>query len=580
LVLLVVVAVAGVVVAVTGAAKPVPGLAFLQAGHWIASPALGLVVHVDGADRKPDAEVALPNVEPGSQVVQGETSGYVVGRASATEFGKSTLTVEGTTPLPRSGKRPVPVEIVGGPYVVYTDIGTVVRFGPEPLTVSANGPVGPPVTTSDGSVWLHRTDSGAVCRLARGASSLACPAVAPAGHAGGLTVSGDKPVFVDFTDDTMSTVEADGLGDPVRVGFDVPPTAALAPADVAGKVAVLDPVGDDLYLVDAALDGAGRLGGERPQATKVDLPAGEYAGPSVTGEAVVLLDHDRASVRTYGSDGSERKATPIPAEKGKPELVRGDDARVYVDGGEGKHVVVVDRDGSVNPVPVVGVKPEDRRQPSSPPNETTTTAKPADPPPQQPVQPAPGRTTQPPVRRPDPTTQPPPPPPIVATPPGIPGNLAVNITTQQTDATVTWSAAAPNGAPVTAYHLSWQRDDGSRAGAATVPAGTLSHVVPGIWSGADIPFTVTVVAENSAGRGTPASVRTVPPVPTRTITLSQGARSAECGQSNCYWMHVVMSGFEPGSMVNVFPYSTDPNYSNVGHGQRIDENGNVDLDAF
>ncbi|KOV87287.1 hypothetical protein ADL03_07755 [Nocardia sp. NRRL S-836] len=566
---MVVVCLGAVTTALTGAVRPVSGLEFLQSGHWVVNVALGQAVHVDGANKKPDGQVALPKVDRGSQVVQSPTSGYVVGSNDVTEFDRSTLEVERTVPLPSNGERPTAVEVAGGPYLVYAESGQVVRMGGgEPKVLSAGRGLGAPVTTEDATLWVHRAETGAICAWARGADQLSCPASAPAGHTGGLTVSGGKPVFVDATAGSMSTVEASGLGEQTPLGLSLPPGVRVAPADVAGKIAILDPDRDRLHLVEP---------GGTP--VTVDLPAGDYASPSVTGTSVVLLDRGKNVLRTYGGDGRPRKETPIPAEKGEPRLSRGEDARVYVDGAEGKHVVVVDGDGSITPVEVEGKGKNEKPQP---PTAQPPTAQPplALPDPQPPIvqQPPAGRT-QPPVRQnPPPATQAPPPA-IPATPPGLSGNLAVNITSNETAATVTWTAAPANGAPVTSYRLSWARDDGSRAGSATVSGSVFTHVIPGIWSGKDLPFTVTVVAVNSAGQGPPASQRTVPNTQP-TITISRGGPAPECKEPNCAWMRVVMRGFEPNTYIDVMPHSTDPGYSNPGHGAQLDSEGNAELEAF
>lgn len=567
---LVIAVVATATLVLTGAAKQVPGLEFIPSGHWIANPDLGLVVRVDGGTKKPDAQVSVP-VTPGSQVVQDGTRGYVVGKDDVTIFGKSTLSVEATVPAPVKGERPVTIETAGGAYSVFRQSGQIVRLGLEPKVMSAEGPVGPPVTTSDGTVWVHRTDSGKICKIARGAGALDCSAAAQPGHAGSLTVSSGKVVFVDTTADTMSVVEAKGLGAAVKLGVDAPPNARIAPVDAAGRLAVLDPAANRMHLVEARVDEKGALAQQRPAATTVPLPAGEYDGPSVSGESIVLLDHKNNSVRTYDVEGRQKQSTAIPAEKGKPEIVRGEDARVYVDGGEGKHVVVVDKHGSLQQVPVIGAKPEEPKQPAPPQAQPQPQGdKPVAPPNTVKPVPPPVRTNQP---------KPPPPPPIPVTPPGMPQNLAIAITTKQVDATVTWGAAPANGAPVTAYHISWQ-SEGGRSGSASVPGGTLSYVVKGIWQGTDHPFTVTVVAQNSAGRGAPATARQAPPPSTKKISLSKGALAPECGRPDCYWMHIVMTGFEAETRYKVDPHSSDSGYSNPGHSLTTDEQGSAVLDAF
>lgn len=572
---LVIAVVATATLALTGAAQQVPGLEFISPGHWIANPEAGLVVHVDGATKKPDTQMSVPGLTPGSQVVQDGTHGYVVGKDDVTIFGKSTLSVEATVPAPVKGERPVPIETAGGAYSVFRQSGQIVRLGLDPKVISAGGPVGPPVATSDGTVWVHRTDSGEICKVARGAAGIDCPVVAPPGHSGALTVSGGRVVFVDSTADTMSVVEAKGLGTAVKLGVDVPPDARIATADAAGRLAVLDPSGNRMHLVEARVDEKGALAEQRPPAATVPLPAGEYDVPAVSGESVVLLDHKSSSVRTYDVEGREKHTTSIPQEKGKPEIVRGEDARVYVDGGEGKHVVVVDKDGSLQPVPVIGAKPEAPKQPVP-----QAADKPADKPADRPVAPPnTGRPVPPPVRTNQPKPPPQTPPPIPVTPPGMPQNLAIAISTKQVDATVTWGAAPANGAPVAAYHISWQ-SEGGRSGSASVPGTTLSYVVKGIWQGTDHPFTVTVVAQNSAGRGTPATARQVPPQSIKKINLTKGSLAPACDRSDCYWMHIVMTGFEPNTRYKVDPHSTAPGYSNPGHSLTTDEQGSAVLDAF
>lgn len=569
IVLLVAVSVGAVTIALTGAAKPMSGLEFLQPGHWVVNVALGQAVHVDGANKRPDGQVALPEVDRGSQVVQGQTSGYVVGSTDITKFDKSTLTVEGSVPAPVDSELPVPVEVAGGPYLVYREAGQVVRLGSTPRVVSAGRGLGQPVTTGDATLWLHRAESGAICAWSRDAEGLSCPAGAPAGHAGGLTVSGAEPVFVDTTAGTLSTVGAKGLGEQKPLGLALPTTAQVAPAAVAGRIAILDPGSDRLHLVDASRPAA--------QPVSVDLPEGDYAAPSVAGTSVVLLDRGHNVVRTYGGDGRERKTTQVPVEKGQPRLSRGEDERVYVDGAEGKHVVVVDGDGSITPVTV------DRKgKPGEQPTPTTTPTTEPTPPAKQD---SPTTTHQPPARQDPPVVQVPPatpkqPPPIPATPPGMPGNLTVQITTAMTAATVTWSAAPANGAPITGYRVEWVRDDGSRPGSVTVGGSTFSHVIEGIWTGKDVPFTVRVIAVNSAGEGPPAAQHTVPETQP-TITISRGGPAGECKEENCAYMHVVMRGFEPNSWIEeVMPHSDAPSYDNPGRGTQIDSEGNADFEAF
>ncbi|MEV7098149.1 fibronectin type III domain-containing protein [Amycolatopsis sp. NPDC051045] len=563
-------------VAVSGGASPLPGLELSQAGHWIASPALNLVLFVNGSAKSVDAQVPVAGLEPGSQVVQGPTSGYVIGKSTIVEFGKSNLSVDRTLPSP-SGERPALVEASGGPYLVYREAGRVVRLGSGFTTLPAGGPLGTPVATPDGTLWLNRTDSGALCRLAKDADTVACRDNLGAGHTGALSIAGDRAVFVDTTTDTIRQVSGDRPGEPVAIGKDLSPAAQIAPADADGRIAVLEQEKRQLSLLDAGVLEAGRAPG---QPIKVDLPDGIYSKPTASASSVVLLDLTRHHVVTYGADGNRRQTTAIPPESGTPQLVRGDDKRVYVDGGEGKHVLVVDPDGKVSQVPVAADKaPAPATSPQPPPTQP--------PPAQQPPK------AKPDVRADGPKQQPPParkadPPvtqqqkPLPPSPPGIPARLTARL--QGSDARVTWGAAADNRAAVTAYHVTWKPSSGAGAGFADLAGTARSTVIPGLRAG--ITYTVTVVAENSAGRGTPATAKvTGPAIPKPTITVTRGKTGtyepdpAECSAPDCAKMHVVVRGFAPNTEYHFTPHC-GCTYSNEGRSFTTDANGAVTFEAF
>lgn len=572
--------VAAVTIAVSGGASPVRGIEFLQAGHWVANPGLGQLFHVNGASKNVDAQATVPGIEPGSQVVQGDTNGYVVGSTKILEFGKSSLGVEKSTDLP-TGERPVAIEVAGGPYLVFREAGRVVRLGERSATISASGSLGEPVASRDGTLWVNRIDTGSLCQLPKYAEAFSCPAVAPQGHTGGLTIVGDKPVFVDTTADKLTAIEATGFGESVDIGLDVPPTSRLASSDIGGRVPILDPAGHRMHLIDTA-----GLSKDRPAVAPVtvDLPAGEYSGPATAGSSVVLLDRGRNSVLTYASDGKQQKVTPVPVETGEPRLSRGEDERVYVDGAEGKHVVVVDPDGAVSQVPVVGTeKPAESRQPVAPPVENS------EPPgnqdgtqpsvPSRPVTPKPPAK---PTSNPPSTPKPPPDPPAPpkAQPASVPGMPAsVTATVGAGKATISWGAAPANGADVTAYHLTWKPASGS-GGSATVDGGVRSRLLSNLTGG--VAYQVTVVAENSAGRGAAGSVQ-VTPTSAKTVTVTRGdtqTYDSDCRAPDCAKMLVVLKGFKPNTDYDITPYSDSPGYSNPGSTQTTDENGYVEFQAF
>jgi Fibronectin type III domain len=583
--LLVAAVVAGVVVAVTAAGKPVPGLHLAQGGHWVAVPGTGRVFHINGAARTVDASAEVLGLQPGSQVVQGETSGYVVGHSRIYEFGKSSLSVEQSL-TPPTGELPVAIETPGGPYLVYREAGRVVRLGESSATIPAGGVLGDPVATPDGTLWLHRLDSGVLCQLRPDAEQVSCPAVAPSGHSGSLAVVGRQAAFLDSTSDTLRLVSGDGLGEPVPLRMDVPPNAKVSPVDAGGRVAVLDPSTRRLHLVDAA-----GLDPRRAPAAPITvaLADGDYAGPTVSGSSVVLLDLTRSAVLTYSSHGEVQKSMPVPQEAGEPRLARGEDARVYVDGAEGRHVMMVDHDGAVNQVPVVGAERDGASVPVAPPPEAAL-------PVTQTQNPNPGQSgnRQPDDRQPDQrgakpqpnTSRTPPPgpstrPPLPASPPGLPPGFRATV--QGADVVLAWGAAAPNGAPVTAYQISWKPASGA-GGSMTRPGSARSATLTGLAPG--VAYTITVVAENSAGRGTPATARaTVPSNSTPVVTVKRGdteSHDAGCRPPDCGLMRFELKGFKPRTDYTITPHSNDPNYrgDNPEDGATTNGNGYYTDQAF
>ncbi|RKT72662.1 fibronectin type III domain protein [Saccharothrix variisporea] len=502
-------------VAAAGQTPVAPGLQFFPVGHWVYNAAFQTAFHVDGSTNQVDARVAVPGVEPGAQVVQGERSGYVVERSRITVFDKSTLSVENAQ-NPPAAEQPVVLEVAGGPYLVYRNAGQVVRLGDPAATVPAGGPLSEPAVTGDGSVWLHRVDSGALCELPREAEVLTCPAQVEPGHTGALTVVDDRPVLVDTTADALRPFDQDGFGPSVPLGVDLPSTAQVASTTAGGRLAVVDPDRARMHLIDTAgLD-------KRPVADPVEvtLPGtGRYSGPVATARVVTLVDQTRNEVLTYDSDGARRSVTKVPGKAGSPRLARGEDDRVYVENQDGSQVLVVDGEkGSVVTMDVG--KAADDRTDERPTGATTTTAAPETTTPTTTTPPADDRriTTRltPPVAR--------------ATAPGAPGDVAAEA--GDASATVRWDPAPPNGAPVTAYHVSW---DG---GSTSVGGGTHSARLDGLANG--VAHVFTVVAENEAGRGPGASSAAV--VPLGVATAPDVTATTTFGGSTVTWTEPDLRG--------------------------------------
>ena len=548
--------------AVSGAGTTPPGLSFADVGRWFADPDADQVFHVNGTTRSIDAHTQIEGIEDGSEVVQGETSGYVVGPTRITEFDKSSLTQKDTT-VPPAAERPVPVEAKGGPYLVFRQAGSIVRLGARAATIPAGGVVGPPVVAPDGTLWLHRPDAGLLCHLAPDADRVSCTVAVPAGRHGALTLARGAVTFLDTDADTLSPVHADSLGTPVTLDIDLPDEVQVAGADLHGRIAVLDPRTPRLVLVDA----------DSGQAVRVTLPGGRWTAPAAGRSSVVLLDAQARRVHSYASDGRAQGTTAVRAGAGEPRLSRGQDGRVYIEGGDGRNVLVVDDRGGVGAVtggPATAAGPVTSASGPVPPMPGTTPpsapgTSPAVPPSSRPSAPTGPGTTQ-------DTTAPPRAGlpeadlrPVPAGGPGMPPGLTV--VARGPELVVTWGPAAPHGAPITAYHLAWEPGGGS-----IHPGGARSATISAPIRG--VTYRITLAAKNSAGVGAPATVT----IPYRTLTVRRGVSAEhlpDCLKPRCAKFHIELRGFDPNTKYQIDPYSSVHGDFNPGAALATDEKGDL-----
>ncbi|QXV62294.1 fibronectin type III domain-containing protein [Amycolatopsis sp. TNS106] len=470
--------------AVTGQAATPDRLEFVQVGHWVYNDAAQSAFHVDGSTNRVDARADVPGAN-GSQVAQGDDSGYVVERNRITEFDKATLSVAESVPPP-APETPFVLEIAGGPYLVYRNAGQIVRLGDPAATVPAGGPLSRPVATAEGTVWTHRVDNGSVCELPKGAAVMTCPAHLPPGHGGGLTLVGDRPVVLDTTGDSLHRVGPDGLGDGLPLGIKLSPSAQVANSAVGDRLAIADPERNQLHLIDVS-----GLDQDRPSAKpiSVELSKGSrFNGPLSSSNVVAMVDETRGEVLTYDAAGKLKSTTKVPGQGRVPRLAKGEDNRIYVDSSDGSHVLVVNGDdGTVVDVDV------DKAA-----NSQTAGAPSAEP------EPSGDQAPQPPQRQQaPPNTQKPPPPVAKATPPGAPRKVSAS--SGDGSIKVSWSPAAENGARITGYRVTWT------GGSTRVGGSARGTTISGLRNGT--PYVLTVVAENSAGIGPGASAKAVVPGP-------------------------------------------------------------------
>lgn len=316
-----------------------PAVALAPAGHWVVNTASGSALHVDAGTGSVSSRVELPAGTPEVQMaLQGPERGYLVSEGSVTVFGRSTLTVESIELLPAGGQEvPVGIETIGGPYLVYRQAGTVIRLAVPPVSILAGGPLRRPTAADDGTVWVHRDDSGDVCRIAAAANDLDCVANFPTDRPGDLTTVGSDAALVDLGADTLTFVSEDGPGQLRPLGVDLPADALVSDHSTsAGLLPVLDPGWSELVLVP--------VGESAGAALRTPLPPGRWTAPLAAGSITVLLDTATGTVMSVDAAGREVARKELGAPPADTGLVRGGDGNVYLDGADGAQTVVVTRD--------------------------------------------------------------------------------------------------------------------------------------------------------------------------------------------------------------------------------------------
>ncbi|GAA1689466.1 hypothetical protein GCM10009745_38250 [Kribbella yunnanensis] len=601
--------------AVTTAGADSSGQKFLQSGHLIYNSTIGAVFHIDGGSKRADGSVPVPGLAPGTQAVQTDTRGYVLARGSITGFEKSTLRVDGPEVSP-SDEVPVGLNAAGVAYVVYRAAGSIVRLGPTALTLGNNNALGQPVVTPDGTLWVQRLVSGELCQLPAQAGRLTCPAELQHGNVGSLAVVGDQVVFVDTTASQVRTVSASGLGRPLEIpGVTLSPQSIVAPNDVDGRIAIVEPGKSRLHLVDtAAITGKPTAGSATVEKA---LPPGKFTQIASSGHNLALVDESGSKLVTLDADGNQKDSRPIPgpSEKVKPGkddrplLVRGADQRLYVDTVGGEQALVVDRDGSVSdPVPASGPT----KNPTAPvkPSTTPTTSKPPVPdpsvPPRRTIDPGGDKTTPPrrvepprrtepprrvePPRRAEPprtqqptqqpTRRPTPPPPLVATPAAAP--LSLRAVAGNGRVTLTWKRPNLNGGTFLRYSVFRVNDSD--------PNTTTSarYTSTGLKDDTRYTFQVRTVTRGSDGKTLIGAAATV------SATTNEGAQpsirirkgplytgeAAQCDNpSYCYYIHITATGLKPNAT-----YTFAGHTSNYGllHSDslQVGPNGSLTVNKF
>ena len=315
-------------------------------GHWVYVPSVGTAVHVDGGTGRVDARVDVGSASTGSEVVADQHSAYLVDYDHVIMFNPAGG-VTGTAPAAGVAENPVPVDAGGTAYLVYRTSGLIVRLGPHPFTIPAGGPLGAPIATSAGALWVNRVDTGALCQVAP--TTLTCPAKAE--HPGALTALNGAPAFVDFTASTWQPLTDAGLGRSTRLSVTLPADAQVGTTSAAGQIPIIDPDSLHLYLISAA-----------GSVLTVPLGTGHFSAPMATANATAVINTDTSTITSYTATGARRASIPVPG--GTVTLTPGNDGRGYADSVDGLQTVVVAPDGALTLVSTTNRPPPTYQTPA------------------------------------------------------------------------------------------------------------------------------------------------------------------------------------------------------------------------
>jgi hypothetical protein len=144
---------------------------------------------------------------------------------------------------------------------------------------------------------------------------------------------------------------------------------------------------------------------------------------------------------------------------------------------------------------------------------------------------------------------------------------------------VTWKAAKANGATVSGYRVAWSAS-GGKSGSSIRSGGSRSYSITGLTRGKT--YTISVAAQNKAGRGAARSVKAKTPAPaaTRSVRVSRGASTthgSDCTAPRCAFIKVVVRGFPPNTDVDIDVWSTEWGEFNAGVHRDTDANGNLTI---
>jgi hypothetical protein len=521
-------------VAGAGASRAVTQLR--DGGAWLRNEATGTVTHVNGYSGRPDATVTVGKAGQSFTVVQRPDGAYVLDGATHTlvRIDGSTLTAD---PVPGS---PVAdgVEVVTGPtatatWLVDPRTGAVQQVDPKTLQplgkqVQIGAAVGTAVLSSTGDLWAAVPTRGAVAHVAPGSTLSQLVPVGSSGDAISVVVdeSGARVVALDTTSGASTPLVGGGSPSalPTR------PTGSAGAAPVGG----VDDSGDVVVVDQQQV--AVSPSGSHSRPPWQQLPSRSHITQvAVLGSYAYLADAVNHQVVQVDLASRQIVRTLVLPSHQTPDLVL-QGGVLFLNDPTGPDALAVAADGTAQPVqkyseqataptpgtsnaPAPGPRSGSQPGPSGAPG---TTGAPGSTGPDQPGASGPGT----------PAPQPGGPHASTATAPGAPTITSAD--PGNASASISWTAAAPNGSVITAYRVV-----ASSGKSAQVSGDTLSGTLTNLTNGKQV--TVRVQATNAVGSGPfspPATVTPSKDVPTapgsvsaslsgRTATIRWAAATAE-----------------------------------------------------
>ena len=455
----------------------------LDGDAWLLNASNSSISLVNGYSARAVAQTGVNGLHGGVQVV--DTPGGAVisdqtGRLTAVS--NDDFTTSGSIQLFGGA----PATAAAGPsnasttalYAVDEIDGQIQRLDDSGAALKAVGPrfsagtsLATPVVAPDGSLYVAEPEAGAVGHLSNGRLAT-ISGVAPSNDNLNLVLAGTEPVAVDLTTGASQQVGATA------------PIGAVTRAPAGFEAVQI--TGSDSRNGVVALAGSGAVDVVDTKTSANNLTTlPNRVAPSaaaMVGDMVVLIDTVSRDVLIV--DTATHRLLPPQAlpQKQVPDSLTVEDSLVFVNGSAGPSALVVNSTGTATSV-------SKYVPPPTPIRTTVPTPKTTNKPPPPVVTPSPGAKSG---------------------PPGAPTRPVA--TAGNSDATIGWGAAAPNGSAIVSYDVSWTGSTGD-TGTATVPGGKLGTVVRGLSNGSSYVFSIAAV--NGVGKG--PAVSTAPVIPSGNV---------------------------------------------------------------